>query len=254
MKKTIVPLLAITLGLANISPIITNANEIDSTDKSSSQNVLNKKIDTDFESVLNKIEKDFNYEIITDEKTNIDTVNVTYNGEESITTIDYTTGEVKENGVLIGIIKNSGIRDVSETLINSELSSTNNDMSALASVPTYTIGTSSHGSGVYNYGYDISGQFDLISATATVTSAAALIISLLRSVKKPASTHLQIVSAASMLVSLINTSKTTFTWKLWHYDDKYNSGWNQDSLSFYRGTTLNTDTLKMKIIHYWGTI
>lgn len=234
MKKTSIILLTATL-FSNL--FITPASASNIVDSSDATN-------TDF--IIYALHKEVDYHTFENKLTNVTSIDITYQNKKSFATYDRNNGEVIVDGELVAIInREEVIYDQDFDIID--------DMISINSSREFVIGTSSHGSGVYNYTYGDTGTISIISATMGVVSLAAVLVSLFTK-SNVLKTYSAITGAASAILSAVGTKNTTVSFSYRHLKDKYKTGWFKDTLSLFKGTTMSTNTRICGITHYFGLI
>lgn len=237
MKKIMIPVVALTLGLTSISPSLhASAKENNSMEK-----VMNVPID---ENEMSSIEPDFVYEIHKNEETRINTINMTYEGKESVAIYNENSGEVVVDGELVAIIN----KDKKVIYENEE---TYSDMiTPYAGTKTYTIGDPKLGSGYYTIKYMDNGTVSILGGAATMTTVAAVVVSLFSGLKSPLQKHAQIIAAASSILTVINSTNTTLNWTFMHTKDQKKKFFYSDTLNLKKGANGTTHKIK----HYYGYV
>lgn len=238
MKKIMIPVVVLTLCVSSILPSV----HVRAEENVSIEKLRDVSVD---ERITNLMESDFDYDISKNEKTGVNTIELTYEGKESVAIYDENSGEVVVDGELVAIIhKDEQVISENEEIFSDMI------QPYAAGVKTYNIGDPKLGSGTYVSKYRDSGTFSLLAGTASVVTMAAVMVSLFSGVKKPAKNNAQILAAAASLLTVVTSVKTTYDWHFMHTKDKHKKAFYMDTLTVKRAVGGTTH----RISHYHGRI
>ncbi|MEB2277758.1 hypothetical protein LAV82_27470 [Bacillus sp. ILBB4] len=186
---------------------------------------------------------DYNYDIKSDENKNTETLTFSNeNGEEQVATYYKDKGEIWLNGELV---VNNIVKDT-EVSSNVNTSQTQQMQVLKASSTKYfTLGNSSTGSGTYNYVSSDTGSFNVINATAAGVATTIILLLLQKKPKVAAVTGL-----AATIMGSFTSDKFTVYYSLYHYKDAHKAHFYQDSINFYKGSSMSNRIAN--VTHYYG--
>ncbi|MBM7607274.1 hypothetical protein QUF56_12405 [Ureibacillus composti] len=222
MKKAISLSLACLIGFGSVAPNFASAAEnIDSKQVLEKNDLI---VEPEIKALKSKEE-------------NVTKFEFTYNDETVIAEHNTKTGEFSVDGEIVAIITSGKGKPVDSQI------QVQNNISALASYPTYKIGSPGQSVWVHKY-YDVS-QVKFLSTQLTVVAVAAALSAAFLFDDKPSIKASALISAATTVLSTITTN-ATYNMTFNHYSGKANTTSKSDfwdSVGVFKGTVTGTNRI-----------